>query len=758
MIKRFLSPVILCLSLLPVGLIGQSILVHGSVRNAETGEPLPFANVVFVEQGTGTTTNRLGYFFQRIQWSDTVHVRISYVGYQAFDTLLIQASGEVTLAANLRPISVTMGEVEVLGQSKFYDKGSYPSAIVFQAKELMALPSPGEKDLLRSLQRYPGVSFQSEMSSSIYVRGGSPDQTLIQLDGITVYNPSHVFGFFSMFNMDAVKAAKIMKGGFPAEYGTRVGSVLDILSTEGDRSRFGGKASFGLIDGSLYLNGPIGRGSWMISARRSYMDFLTNTLGIPFPLPDYFFHDLHGRVTQQLDANNRLSATVLYNLDDLDFISEKNNDVIDEAVYSTWSNRLLGIEWASSLSSSAFLRTIVSHSSYHGNLDATQNVLLVSFPGGSRLINYGNNLEDLSVKSELEWSPLAGHAVKLGAFFTKYDLSYSTNASFEERTSEVRRDYSIGGVLVQDEIELTDRITMTPGLRITKYSSRNDPYFEPRLVVGLRVAPTLLVKAGSGIYQQWINGGQPAYFLTFSGIDFWFPVGESIRPPRSTQISADIVWNVQPGLDLTVSGYDSKVENLVELRPNFGESQNLAGVFYKGRGRNFGLEAMLEFRRGAISGMAGYTLSWANRWFDGIDGGREFPARHDKRHVLDAALAFKASKTWEFSVAWTFSSGQAYTGILGYYELGQLTDKISGTNTLHFILSDKNAFRLPYYHRLDLGATKTFDYDSWKLRLRIDVYNAYSRRNALGATTGFSDDPYYRFLPIVPTVTLEAEF
>lgn len=755
---RSLLHTLFCLSLLPAALFGQSILVHGSARDFETGEPLPFANVVFVGRGTGTTTNRLGYFFQRIQQSDTIHVRVSYVGYQAFDTLLIRVAGEVTIAAHLRPTPVAMREVEVLGQSKFFDKGSYPSAIVFQAKELTALPSPGERDLLRSLQRFPGVSFQSEMSSSIYVRGGTPDQTLIQLDGITVYNPSHVFGFFSMFNMDAIKAARIMKGGFPAEFGTRVGSVLDILSADGDRSRFGGKASFGLINGSLFLNGPLGRGSWMVSARRSYMDFLTNTLGIPFPLPDYFFHDLHGRVTQQLDDNNRLSATILYNLDDLDFVSEKNSDVIDEAVYSTWSNRLIGIEWGSSLSSSAYLRTILSSSSYHGNLDATQNVLLVSFPGGSRLINYGNQLEDLSIKSELEWSPATGHSVKLGAFLTNYDLSYSTNASFDGYKSEVLRDYSIDGVLVQDEIELTDKLTVTPGLRITKYSRRDDLYFEPRIVAGIRIAPTLLAKIGSGIYQQWINGGQPAYFLTFSGIDFWFPVGESVRPPKSTQVSADLLWNVQPGIDLTVSAYNSKVENLVELRPNFEESQNLSGVFYSGRGRNFGLEAMLEVNRGDIHAMAGYTLSWVNRWFDDIDDGQEFPARHDKRHVLDAVLSYRASKTWEFSLAWTFSSGQAYTGILGYYELGQLTDKISGSNTLHFILSDKNAFRLPYYHRLDLGSTKTFDYDSWKLRLRIDVYNAYSRRNALGATTGFSDDPYYRFLPIVPTITLEAEF
>jgi len=750
--------VILCLSLLPVASFGQSVLVHGSARDAETEEPLPFANVVFVRQGTGTTTNRLGYFFQRIQRSDTVHVRVSYVGYRTFDTLLIRSSGEMTIAANLRPASVTMEEVEVLGQSKFYDKGSYPSAIVFQSKELTALPSPGERDLLRSLQRYPGVSFQSEMSSNIYVRGGSPDQTLIQLDGITVYNPSHVFGFFSMFNVDAIKAAKIMKGGFPAEYGTRVGSVLDVLSAEGDRSRFGGKASFGLINGSVFLNGPLGRGSWMVSVRRSYMDILTNTLGIPLPLPDYFFHDLHGRVTQQLDDNNRLSATILNNLDDLDFVSEKNNDVIDEAVYSTWSNRLIGIEWGCSLSSSAFLRTIVSNSSYHGNLDATQNVLLVSFPGGSRLINYGNRLEDLSFKSELEWSPTTGHAAKLGAFFTKYNLAYSTNASFEVIKSEVLRDYSIGGVLLQDEVGLTDKVTVTPGLRITKYSKRDDPYFEPRIVAGIRLAPTLLAKIGSGVYQQWINGGQPAYFLTFSGIDFWFPVGQSIRPSKSTQISADLLWNVQPGVDFTVSAYNSKIENLVELRPNFEESQNLSGVFYSGRGRNFGLEAMLEVNRGVLRAMAGYTLSWANRWFDDIDDGREFPARHDKRHVLDVVLTYRASKTWEFSLAWTFSSGQAYTGILGYYELDQLTDSISASNTLHSVLSDKNAFRLPYYHRLDLGATKTFDYDSWKLRLRIDVYNAYSRRNALGATTGFSDDPYYRLLPIIPTITLEAEF
>jgi hypothetical protein len=732
--------------------------ISGRVCDNDTKESLAYATVQVVHRPVGTTTNRFGLFSFQIQFIDTVTVRFSYAGYRALEKTFSRNDPVLGLEILLTSAPYEIDQVEVVGSQSFYDTRSFPSSMVLQQDQLTALPAPGEQDLLRSLQRYPGITFNSEMSSSLYIRGETPDQTLILIDGMPVYNPSHVYGFFSMFNHDAIKAVKVMKGGFPADYGTRNGSVLDILSVDGDRNKFGGKASLGLVSSGLFLNGPVGEGSWMVSARRSYFDLVTSLFQLPSEVPRYYFYDIHARVSQNIAPSQKLSATFLATKDNLSLDKRTSANALDEYISSKWSNGVLGVEWSNSLSPSLFVRVLGSATSYNGNLDISQSLLLEQVSGsGRRIVNYLNGLRDFTAKLEAESAVSPENTLSTGVFATAYDLSYSTDASFLFQTRELRKRYTIIGGFVRDEQKLSTRFSLTPGVRLTMWGTDNSLFLEPRLVASYEVLPTILVKFGAGQYYQWLNGGQPASFLTFSGIDFWFPVDKSIPPSRSLQVSGDIVWTIEPSFSVTASVYASAVDHVVELKQNFEDSNDLSGIFSLGKARNRGFELLAERNGEGLTWMVGYTLSWADRKFDDIDNGSVFPARYDKRHLIDVVGGLKISKNWDLSFGWTYSSGQAYTAVLGYYDIQPLVEDW-GNNPLEYILSKKNAYRLPAYHRLDLGLARTFNYESWKLRLRIDVFNVYSRLNALGANNGFTDDPYYRLLPIIPTAAVEAEF
>lgn len=732
------------------------VVVQGFVVDALTNEALPYANVLVVADSNGTVSNRFGFFSIRSSIQGGLAVRFSYVGYKPLDTLLNQGATDKPLHINLQPYAVELSEIEVVGSSPALAPW-YPATQVLVQNQLAIIPSPGERDLLRSLQKLPGITSSSELSSGLNIRGGTPDQNLILLDGITVYNPSHVFGFFSMFHHDAIKAVRVMKGGFPAEYGTRSGSVIDILSIDGNRNEMKGKASIGLVNAGLMINGPVGTGTWMLAARRSYFEamkiFLSN-----FGFPDYFFYDIHAKIMQDMDESNRLSTLFLVNRDDLLHESRVNTGSLDEALYSRWSNALIGLEWTSILTSSAFLRAQVALSKYSGNLTATPNLLLQRALGtGNSLFHYDNSLSDITGRVEVEHNLSDKMVLTMGVYQTSYLIKYSTDARFDSRRIAIDRSYSITGFFAQSEMKFGD-LVIIPGGRLTKEQGKPGFLVEPRLIGSYRFSNRLQIKAGAGRYFQWLNGGQPASFLTFSGIDFWFPIGNGIPPSRSDQVSLDFVWNITQDLSATIGGYYSRQTGIAELRQDFENSSTLGEMFALGAGRNEGYELLLEGSAGQFRGMLSYTLSWATRRFPEIEQGRRFYARHDKRHMINLVTTTRLSETWDFSIAWNYSTGQAYTGILGYYELDQFTPDIGAWNDLHFFLSEKNAFRLPNYHRMDISATKTFNYENWKLQLRIDVFNAYSRLNALGANTGFSSDPYYRLLPIIPTVTLEAEF
>ncbi|MGH2567539.1 MAG: TonB-dependent receptor plug domain-containing protein, partial [Bacteroidota bacterium] len=370
--------------------------------------------------------------------------------------------------------------------------------------------------------------------------------------------------------------------------------------------------------------------------------------------------------------------------------------------------------------------------------------------------------DDYTAKAELESYLGGNHFVTMGLFYTHYRHSYAATTPLTLKRQNIHTAYDLLGAFVQDKISVNDELSVLPGFRITILPHDASLFLEPRVVLSYQLTSTLQTKLGTGLYYQWINGAQPASMFTFSGIDFWYPVERSTSASRAVQLSGDLSWNPDPAYSITVSGYTNWFANLVELKQNFEDYPNFGEMFDTGKGWNAGVELFVERSSGPIRGAVGYTLSWALRQFDDIEEGRIFPARHDKRHTINIVGGVQLSETWSVSVAWMFSSGQAYTGIVGRYSFRPMGfEKLFPPfGYSHSLLSSKNGLRLPVYHRLDVSIGKTFRFDHWKLRLRLDVFNVYNRRNALGANPDFSlnADPYYRLLPIVPTVTVEAEF
>jgi hypothetical protein len=739
-----------------------TVSVLGYVRDAETRESLPYATILFLHQSGATTTNRFGFFSFQVTLQDTVTLRVSYVGYHVFDTTFVVGNrSKITIEVFLKQKTLSLEGVEVVGKSSFYEK-SFPSTILMQQKQISSLPTIGEQDLFRGLQRLPGITFSSEISNRLYIRGGTPDQILTLWDGMAVYNLSHLFGFFSPFNLDAVAAVKVFKGGFPAEYGMRNGSVIDIFSREGNKKNFGGKASIGLITSSMFLNGPVGRGSWMISARRSYFDLITSLLaGSGDAIPKYYFYDVHAKLSQDMENYGQLKATLLYNKDKLSSELSPNSKV--EGPVFTLSNQLFGVEWRKPLSSSSYMKVLGSFSRYRSILEPPKNEFVepISSMEGND-ITFDNSLADHTAKLELESQFARDHFVTVGLFYTHYDVSYSAKPVLTSRRQKITSRYGLLGSFIQDKFQLNDDLTVTPGLRVTTQTNEASIFVEPRLVLSYQLRPTLLTQIGAGLYNQWLKAVQPASFLSLLGVDLLFPIEQPAFVSRALQGSGEIVWFPYPMHSITVGAYVGQVSNVVELKQDFEESTNFAGMLSKGTGWNSGVEVFVERSSGSLRGAIGYTLSWALRRFDNIDQGKLFPARHDKRHEINVFGTVQLSETWSLSFGWNFSSGQAHTGIAGRYVVRPLgfDNIVPPAGSSYSLLSKKNAMRLPAYHRLDMSVTKTFKFEHWDLRCRLDVFNVYNRRNAIGGKPDFSidGDPYARLLPIIPTLTIEAEF
>lgn len=730
-----------------------SATLSGYVLDAETGEKLIGATVVFPEHRIGAPTNVSGYFVVKGIPAGTSTLRVSSIGYEDLEVELTFADGE-SMRRNfeLKP-AVQEGDVVTVTAER--DRREITiSEVEIPVEQLAQLRIGGEADVFRALQFLPGVLTSSQISSGLYIRGGSPDQNLVLIDGATVYNPSHLLGFFSTFNPDAIKDVDLIKGAYPAEYGGRLSAVLDLRQKDGNTNEFEGVASLGLVSTRLSLQGPVGNGSFFIGGRRTYLDLITGLLpeDPENPFPDFYFYDVNAKVTQTFGEDDVIQVSGFASQDDLSL--EGGGLAFNLGL----SNYVGGIRWTHTFADDLFFSLNTNYSDY-----------TTGFTGENSgfFFEAENSIRDVTAKGKFEWYQSEDLTIKTGFDLTSYRFNYfqnfsgDTTSATESGTNDTGQvnltvdDWTTAGYL-QANYALNDVLQLQGGVRVDYFNLSNTVTFDPRGALRWQMTPEVALKAGVGLYHQYLRLATQPDFTFF---DTWMPTDSTVTPAKAVHYVLSSETELIEGFDLNLDLYYKKLNNISELNNTITNAENVADVFYSGDGEAYGAEVFLQKKTGRLVGWLGYGLGWVNARFDSVNGGREFRPKYDRRHDLKVVAQYELSDRWDIGASFTFQSGQSYTGATSRFRT-QLPD---GTGDYDLVVpSQRYGLRLPPSHQLNLNVNYNTTIFGLESRLLLDIYNVYSRRDIWfrfyetdGETTEVTD---VRLLPIIPTLSLEVKF
>ena len=693
---------------------GQEASIQGYVLDGTSGEPLLQANVAVAGTGRGTSTNQAGYYTLTNLEAGSYTLMVSYLGYRTARREVTLASGEDRrLDIELTPADILMEEVTVS------DEGSEEERDVgvneLSTEMIKQLPAVLAPDVFRSLQLLPGVKAASDYSSGLYIRGGSPDQTLILLDRTTVYSPSHFFGLFSTFNPDAIKDVRLYKGGYPAEYGGRLGSVVDIRNKDGNRREMEGVASVGLLSSRAMVEGPSPGGSWMLAVRRSTLEPLLAVLneqeveGIP---SSFYFYDVNGKVNVDPSENDRLSLSFYTGSDALNISLFDDEAALD----LTYGNRTVSLDWTRILSEKLFSNLTLTGSHY-----ASEPILEVA----GTTIRQHVEIGDYSAKGDLEYVASDQHVLEAGFWSGHFSFGYQNE--FDDQVTfspELRSFY--GDAYVQDTYEPSSRWQIRGGLRISYFGAGRFLRLAPRLSLEFRPVSSVRLQAGYGRYNQFLTlvsrGG-------FSGFDFWLTADEGVPPSYGDQFVAGVKTDLGRGLQLDLEGYYRTMRDLFRQDPFLTDAAGVPypDIFQFGRGFAYGVEALLRKRQGPLSGFVAYTYGRTRRRFPEINEGAYYPPKYDRTHDVNVVMNYDITSSWRATGVFTYATGQPYTRPSQQYKL--LNDPFQSTPR-DVMVAPFNNQRLPPYHRLDLGVSKRgrfFGFADYEAQFQ--VINIYKRRN-----------------------------
>ena len=695
--------------------------LSGFVSDADNGEALTRAAIAVEGLPLGAVSNNSGYYAVKQVPAGTHVVSASHSGYQTrWDTLRFGADEIVRLNLALGPKPVVGEQIAVEAER-----------VSLRAKPVQQLPALGEADLLRSLQLLPGIQAVSDVSSSLYVRGGGPDQTAILLDDIPLYNPSHLFGLFSTFNPDAIKEVNLYKGAYPAPYGRTLGAVLNVSNREGNRKRTSGRGGVSLISGRLLTEGPVGQGSWMLAGRRTYLEPVLSTIrsrGVDIPL-NYYFYDFNGKVNQRW-SDDTFTVSTYWGQDDLRLDLEEDDESL---VDLRWGNRALTARWTRVFSPALFGHFIAAGSEY-------ESIIALRFLDAP--VRISNSIRDWSLKGDVDYFTNRNHTLSFGFLATLFEFHFAR--SFNERSQlDLRQEPVLLEGYVQDEWRVGATTRVQLGGRGTYFSVGDRLHFTPRLSLSHALSDKVQVKAAGGVYRQHL---QLITTEAFSGGDFWVPLDNTVEPGRSYQAVTGVEWIPSPRYQFSVEAYYTDLANLVTVDtevPDDNEATHSEAVFKSGgTGWAKGLEVFWQRRTGALTGWIGYALGWTRRTFPELNDGRPFPPKHDRRHDLSFVASYKVG-AWRLGASLAYASGQAFTP--PSEPSAQL-----------------NSDRLLPYHRLDVSASRSFELWRTASEFYVQIFNVYSRRNEwflqLDSVDPEVDPRKIKQLPIIPTLGFNFNF
>jgi hypothetical protein len=752
-------------------------LLSGVVRDAQ-GAVLPGASVAVPALALGTATEADGTYTLSLP-AGPQQVVVSFVGYasQTLDIKLTRNQKHIfTLAAN----QSELGEVVIQGQQSLKEKLTTTQMGVehLSIREAKLLPALfGEVDILKTLQLKPGVQSGGEGTSGLFVRGGSSDQNLVLLDNALVYNPNHLFGLFSVFNSDAVQSVDLYKAGFPAQFGGRLSSVVDVKLREGDRQKYVVSGGIGLISSRLSFEGPInkGKGSFIVSGRRTYFDIFTRALNRAnagkedySPIPDYYFYDFNAKANYTLGEKDNLYLTGYLGRDIFGFTSPNgfNSNF-------AWGNTVGVLRWQHTFSPRLTVNTSVASTNYKYQL--SNGVDQFSF-------ELGSTIQDYTGRTDFGYVPNERHTIQFGALITHHNfgvgrIQRSSQDGSVNFGADVNYTGQEGGIYASDNFKVSDKLQLEGGLRLSGFRSGSDTYggIEPRASARYSLSDKISLKGSYALMYQYVH------LVSNSGAslptDIWYPSRLSVKPERSQQVSTGVSFLLGSGkFLLTDEVYYKWAKNVIDFKDGaqIFANDNLDGEFLFGRGWSYGNELYLEKKEGKTTGWVGYTLAWTKRNFPpqlgtaGINGGRDFFPNYDRRHNLTVVVLHKLNSRIDLTASFVYTSGAPTTLPQGRFAI---QDIYQGSVQAVPIYPDRNSYRLIPYHRLDLGMV-------YKLRpsriggdrdLTFSIYNAYNRRNAYfiyfeqtrnkatDQITGYRARQVSLF-PIIPSVTYNFRF
>lgn len=758
----------------------SSITVSGTVREASSGETVIGASVVVPQLSRGTYTNDYGFFSLSLpQGQDSILLRVVFAGYKTVERRIVPDQDQ-KLDVDLPPAS--LDEVVIEAQSFEEQLNSTQMSVervsIREAKKIPALF--GEVDIIKTLQLKPGVSSGSEGSSGIFVRGGGSDQNLVLLDNNVLYNPSHLFGFFSTFNSDAVKDVELYKGGFPARYGGRLSSVIDVKMKEGNRKKFSGTGGVGLIASRLTLEGPIGteKVSYMVSGRRTYVDLITDGLNELnadnenwVDIPGYFFYDLNAKVNWEISDKDQLYLSGYlgrdrFRLDDDDF-----------AARFDWGNTNASLRWNHFFSPNLFVNTSASYTDYEYRLTSEFVDIFT--------VNLGSKISDWALRSDFTWTPTPRHTVRFGvqgiyhSFVVGNFDAGSVDSSFN---FDAGRNYfgTEFGAYISDDFEVGPRLKLSAGLRLSGFNSDGGTYLNPEP----RVSGKFSLTDKASLKASYARMAQYLHLVAASGTslptDIWYPSTRNVSPQISDQVALGITIALGDQWLLSNEVYYKWLQNQIDFKDgaDLFINDDLEAEFVFGRGWAYGNEFYLEKTKGRFTGWIGYTLSWAWRQFEGqslanselenvaINEGERFHPRNDRRHDISVVGIYELNRRWSVSASWEYRTGNAITYPRGAAPIIGPDPLLGGEGQPSFavLYGPRNQDRIPAYHRLDLGVVIKF-FPKWgESDLTISAYNAYNRRNVYfvrfsrpqGELRNIAEQ--VSLFPIIPSVTYNFKF
>jgi len=780
--------------------------ISGYITDKNNGESIVGVNIYCAELSLGVTSNTYG-FYSLTLLEGIYDVSFTFIGYQN-QVKNFNLNSAITHDVEFELSSVNIQEVVVTGEKNVVET-TQTSMIEVPIEQIRTIPALlGEVDILKAIQLLPGVQ-SSEGSSGFYVRGGGPDQNLILLDGVPVYNASHIGGLFSVFNADAIKNVRLTKGGFPARFGGRLSSVLEIDMREGNMKEFKGDATLGLISSKLTLEGPIikDRTSFIVSGRRTYADLLAKPFMPASTDLTLYFYDLNAKINHKISKHDRIYLSAYMGNDafgvDFDGSQEggKGGESSDNNILNFglgYGNLTSTLRWNHLFSNKLFSNTTLTYSRYSFNTNfgltsnQTNENTAINF-------NYQAGIEDLGGRIDFDYMPNPNHDIKFGTSYTYHHFfPGEVNQNINIQASDTSQNFSLDTTLnfsgntnvhemffyVEDNVKITSRLKANIGLHIGYYSLANNSTTDN---IGLadkiidknnislqpRVSARYLLNESWSLKASYASMEQNIHLLSNSSVgfpsDIWVPAIESVPSQKSKQWAGSFSTLLfQDAYELSLEGYYKTMSNLITYKAGYSNLESTESwenaVETGGEGKAYGAEIFLQKKKGKTTGWIGYTLSWADRRFDNINFGEWYSYKYDRRHDFSLVISHKFNDKWDVGATWVYGTGNAITFPQGVYTGMPQISPWDEQVAVDFVESygNRNSTRLPAYHRLDFGVNKHKKRKKWDSTLSLGAYNVYNRKNPFFAYLAYEDNQrvakQVSLFPIIPSISYRIQF